>query len=73
MAKANPRLEAARKAYREALEAARARPSPESWARLLAAGNELSKAEAPKSRGPRSRRTPELPAGGEVEGVERLE
>lgn len=53
MSKANPRLEAARKAYREALEAARARPSSDAWARLLAAGRELSSAEESR---PRSRR-----------------
>ena len=38
MPRASARLDAARKAYREALEAARARPTPEAWARLLAAG-----------------------------------
>ena len=53
MAKENARLEAARKAYREALEAARTSPSPEAWARLLAAGKELSAATEAK---PRSRR-----------------
>ena len=47
MAKSNARIEAARKAYRESLEAARASPSGEKWARLLAAGKELSKAEEP--------------------------
>ena len=35
------------KAYREALEAARASPTPEAWAHLLAAGKELSVAEDP--------------------------
>jgi hypothetical protein len=53
MAKANARLDAARTAYREALEAARKSPTPEAWGRLLAAGKELSAAEDPR---PRSRR-----------------
>ncbi len=52
MAKVNPRLEVARRSYREALESARAAPTSEAWARLLAAGKELSAAEEP----PRSRR-----------------
>jgi len=52
MAKANARLDAARKEYREALEVARRSPTPEAWGRLLAAGKELSTAEDP----PRSRR-----------------
>jgi hypothetical protein len=47
------RLDGARRAYREALEAARASPTPESWARLLAAGKELSSATESK---PKSRR-----------------
>ncbi len=58
MAKPNARLDAARKAYREALEAARATPTPDAWARLLAAGKELSAAEDPRSRGRRGRRRP---------------
>jgi hypothetical protein len=58
MAKQNARLDAARKAYREALEAARASPTPEAWAKLLAAGKELSTAEDPRSRGRRTRRRP---------------
>ncbi len=58
MAKPNARLDAARRAYREALEAARAVPTPDSWARLLAAGKELSAAEDPRSRGRRGRRRP---------------
>jgi len=58
MAKQNARLDAARKAYREALEAARASPTPEAWAKLLAAGKELSTAEDPRSRGRRGRRRP---------------
>ena len=56
MAKVNPRLEVARKAYREALEAARAQPTPEAWARLLAAGKDLSAADEPKTRSRRGRR-----------------
>jgi hypothetical protein len=48
MGKVNARLEAARRSYREALDAARAKPSPEAWARLLAAGKDLSSAEEPK-------------------------
>ena len=58
MAKQNARLDAARRAYREALDAARASPTPEAWARLLAAGKELSTAEDPRSRGRRGRRRP---------------
>ena len=50
MVKANPRLEAARRAYRDALEAARTTPSSEAWARLLTAGKELSKAAEPPAR-----------------------
>ena len=48
MARTNARLDAARTAYREALEAARANPTPEAWTRLLAAGKELSAAQEPK-------------------------
>ena len=59
MAKENARLEAARKAYREALEAARTSPTPEAWTRLLAAGKELSAATESK---PRSRRRRAEPA-----------
>jgi hypothetical protein len=65
MVKANPRLEAARLAYREALEAARASPSAEAWARLLAAGKELSKATEPPPRNRRGRK----PAGAAGEGT----
>ncbi len=65
MAKPNARLDAARKAYREALEAARATPTPEAWARLLAAGKELSAAEDPRSRGRRGRRRPAPPPASE--------
>jgi hypothetical protein len=81
MAKPNVRLDAARKAYREALEAARSGPTPEAWAKLLAAGRELSAAEDPRSRGRRGRRRGEHPADpaqpaepvGPVEPVERAE
>lgn len=57
MGKTNVRLDAARKAYREALENARARPTPEAWARLLAAGKELSSAQEPRARGSRRGRS----------------
>jgi hypothetical protein len=53
MGRVTSRLEVARKAYREALEGARARPTPETWARLLAAGKELSLAQEPRARGHR--------------------
>jgi hypothetical protein len=56
MGKTNTRLEAVRKAYREALESARVKPTSETWARLLAAGKELSSLQEPKGRGRRSRR-----------------
>jgi hypothetical protein len=56
VAKSNSRLEAARKAYREALDAARAKPSAEAWARLLAAGKELSSQTEPRAKA-RARRT----------------
>jgi hypothetical protein len=76
MAKPNARLDAARKAYREALEAARATPTPEAWARLLAAGKELSSAEDPRARR-RVRRQPSVeprpaaePPLGHGEGIE---
>lgn len=68
MAKSSARLDAARKAYREALEAARAQPTPEAWGRLLAAGKELSAAEDPRHRSRRGRK-PE-PRAAEVAGVE---
>ena len=58
MGKVNARLDAARKAYREALEVARRSPTPEAWSRLLAAGKELSAAEDPRPRGRRARRAP---------------
>jgi hypothetical protein len=66
MPKASARLDAARKAYREALEAARAKPTPEAWARLLAAGKELSSAEESRPRSRRGRR----PAAAAAERVE---
>jgi hypothetical protein len=56
MPKSNARLEAARKAYREALEVARAQPTSDAWTRLLAAGKELSAAEDPRPRSRRGRR-----------------
>jgi hypothetical protein len=58
MAKSNPRIEAARKAYRDALEAARGNPCAEAWSRLLAAGKELSAAEEPPPRSRRRRPAP---------------
>jgi hypothetical protein len=61
MGKSNAKIEAARKVYREALEAARATPTPEAWARLLAAGKELSSAEEPRLRGRRPRRPAPVP------------
>lgn len=69
MAKANARLDAARKSYREALEAARRNPTPEAWARLLSAGKELSAAEDP----PRSRRgrRPQVRMDAAVEPIDR--
>ncbi|WP_242344047.1 hypothetical protein [Anaeromyxobacter terrae] len=67
MAKVNPRLDAARTAYREALEAARATPSAEAWARLLAAGKELSAAAEPPPRSRRGRK-PAVPAVDEPPG-----
>jgi hypothetical protein len=72
MAKPNARLDGARKAYREALEAARSSPTAEAWARLLAAGKELSAAEDPRSRGRKGRRR--APAQAEPAGpAERIE
>jgi hypothetical protein len=70
MAKANARLDAARKAYRESLESARRSPTPEAWAKLLAAGKELSTAEDP----PRSRRgrRPQARPDAPVEPVDRV-
>ncbi len=69
MPKPNARLDAARKTYREALDAARRQPTPEAWSRLLAAGKELSAAEDPRTRSRRRRR----PAPAQVvEGGERV-
>ena len=65
MTKTNVRLEAARVAYRAALEAARANPTQEAWARLLAAGRELSVAEQPPPRS-RKRRAERNRVAGEV-------
>jgi hypothetical protein len=70
--KPNARLDAARQTYREALDAARRSPTPEAWAKLLAAGKELSAAEDPRSRGRRGRRRPERAADA-VEVTERGE
>ncbi len=74
MPKASARLDAARKAYREALDAARAKPTPEAWGRLLAAGKELSAAEESRPRSRRGRRPAppqrvEPPADVELEPV----
>jgi hypothetical protein len=70
MPKPNARLDAARMKYREALDAARNSPTPEAWAKLLAAGKELSAAEDPRSRGRRGRRGQPRPAE-VVEPIER--
>ena len=68
MGKVNARLEAARKRYRETLDAARSKPSPEAWARLLAAGKDLSAAEEPKhSRSGRKSRSTATPTYRELE------
>jgi hypothetical protein len=72
MAKQNARLDAARKAYREALDAARTSPTSEAWAKLLTAGKELSAAEDPRARGRRGRRR-SAPTPDAVESVERGE
>jgi hypothetical protein len=61
MAKVNARQDAARKAYREALDAARASPTAEAWTKLLAAGKELSAAEEPRPRSRRGRKPAERP------------
>lgn len=73
MARSTGRLDAARKAYREALEAARAQPTPEAWARLLAAGKELSAAEDPRSRSRRGRRPATRASEGATEVADNLE
>jgi hypothetical protein len=56
------RLDGARAEHRDALEAARERPTPEAWARLLAAGKALSTLEdAPsRKRGRKGRRGSEV-------------
>jgi hypothetical protein len=61
MGNSNARIDAARKTYREALDAARASPTPEAWAKLLAAGKELSSAEEPRPRSRRGRRPAQPP------------
>lgn len=70
MRKVNAKLEAARKAYREALDAARINPTPESWARLLASGKELSLAQDPKGgrTGARRSRRDATPTYSDLEG-----
>jgi hypothetical protein len=73
MPKPNARLDVARRGYREALEAARASPTPEAWAKLLAAGKELSHAEDPRTRGRRSRRRLTPPAPRTEQNVEPVE
>ncbi len=74
MAKANARLDAARRAYREALEIARRSPTSEAWTNLLAAGKELSAAEGirPRRRGRRSQEREDRsdPDGETIEGLE---
>ncbi|GEJ57461.1 hypothetical protein [Anaeromyxobacter diazotrophicus] len=63
MGKVNNRVDAIRKAYRDALEAARDRPSAEAWAKLLAAGKELSLLQEPRAGRPgrRGRRASSAP------------
>ena len=74
MPKGNARLDAARKAYREALEAARTSPTPEAWGKLLAAGKELSAAEDPRgARGRRGRRPQAAPSEPAAEPAGRAE
>jgi hypothetical protein len=77
MPKGNARLDAARRAYREALESARTSPTAEAWARLLTAGKELSAAEDPRARGRRGRHVqparPDPPDPGRAEPLEGLE
>jgi hypothetical protein len=68
MGKPNARLDAARQVYREALEVARTKPTPEAWAKLLAAGKDLSSAQEPKVRGPRRGRRTATPTIRELEG-----
>ncbi len=73
MARTNQRLEVARRAYRESLESARANPTPEAWARLLAAGKDLSAAEDPRPRARRRRDTGMPQPLDEAADLERLE
>ncbi len=69
MGKTNTRLEVARIAYREALEAARTGPSPEAWSRLFAAGKELSAASERRPRDRRARKRADA-AADQDEGLE---
>ncbi len=73
MAKTKTWLEAARKTYREALELARASPTAEAWAKLLAAGKALSSAEEPKSRGGRRSKRAGVPTLQDLEGTPQQE
>ena len=69
--KVTHRLDEARKAYREALEGARSHPTPEAWAKLLAAGKELSSAQESGVRGRRRvRRANTAPTIQELEEAE---
>ncbi|HTP25715.1 MAG TPA: hypothetical protein VMK12_08655 [Anaeromyxobacteraceae bacterium] len=68
MGKTNTRLEAARKVYREALESARARPTGETWAKLLAAGKELSLAQESRGRSSKRSARASLPSLQDLEG-----
>ena len=72
MSKVNTRLDGARKAYREALEAARASPTSEAWAKLLAAGKDLSSAQEVRGGSRRSRRAA-TPTIHELEGTSQVE
>jgi hypothetical protein len=67
MGKTNAWVESARKAYREALESARASPTADAWGKLLAAGKALSSAEEPKSRGGRRSRRATMPTSRDLE------
>jgi hypothetical protein len=68
MAKTKTLLDAARKEYREALEAARANPTPEAWRRLLAAGKSLSSAQEPRGRPARRKKSSATPTYHDLEG-----
>ena len=63
------RLDVARQGYREALEAARANPTAEAWARLIVAGKELSVAQQPKSAVSRRSRRAAIPSIHDLEGT----